>query len=69
MNKEYNNYNKPELKVLFWNVQDVYLKYYDTRVKELSPTYDLDFTLRPIEANYTYRQERIMKYIRKMIQM
>ena len=29
MNKEYNNYNKPELKVLFWNVlADVYLKYY-----------------------------------------
>ena len=67
MNKEYNNYNKPELKVLFWNVlADVYLKYYDTRVKELSPTYNLDFKLRPIEANYTYRQERIMKYIKKM---
>ena len=67
MSKEYNNYNKPELKVLFWNVlADVYLKYYDTKVKELSPTYDLDFKLRPLEANYSYRQERIMKYIRKM---
>ena len=41
MNSEYTH--RPELKVLFWNVlADVYLKYYDPKIKELSPKYDYE---------------------------
>ena len=66
MNKE-NNFLKPELKVLFWNIlADVYLKYYDNKIRELSPKYNLNFKLKPNEANYKFRQERICKYIKKM---
>ena len=65
MNNEHTH--RPELKVLFWNVlADIYLKYYDPKIKELSPKYDINFILRPMEANYIYRQERILKYIKKM---
>ena len=63
----HNQNQNNELSILFWNVlADVYLKYYDPKIKNIWDTYIEDLEIKPTEVNHIYRKERLLKNIQKM---